>query len=349
MARIRPAELAKFLKSPFAASRAILVFGPDSSLVRDRAEQLMRTVVEDLRDPFRVSDLGGDQVVSDPARLADEAAAVAMLGGRRVVRVRNATEGSTPVFEAFLNEPIGDALIVVEAGDLGTRAKLVKLFETAGNASAIACYEESSEAVEDFIGSVCAAQNLEPERDAVHELASALAADRALIRAEVAKLALYVADRAPPGQKIRVTRDDVRAATVNMREADVDELADAVAEGNTAKTAALLARSFDGGSTAVSLLRAVSMHILRLHSVVAALDGGAPLESALNEAGRFIAFGRRTALQRQATRWPLARLNEVVGLFLIAEQQCKDTGMPDEAVASRVILSAAALGRPASK
>jgi DNA polymerase-3 subunit delta len=349
MARIRPAELSRFLKSPPAASRAILIFGPDSSLVRDRAEQLMRTVVDDLRDPFRVSDLGGDQVVSDPARLADEAAAVAMLGGRRVVRVRNATEGSTPVFEAFLNEPIGDALIVVEAGDLGTRAKLVKLFETASNASAIACYEESSEAVEDFIASVGTTHNLDLDRDAVHELASSLAADRALIRTEMAKLALYVGDRTPAGKKIPVTRDDVRAATVNMREADVDELADAVADGNTATAAALLSRSFEGGSTAVGLLRAISMHILRLHNVVAAVEGGAPLETALNEAGRFMAFTRRNALQRQATRWTLGRLNEVVGLFLIAEQQCKDTGMPDEAIASRAILSAAALGRSARR
>jgi DNA polymerase-3 subunit delta len=265
------------------------------------------------------------------------------------VRVRNATEGSTPVFEAFLNEPIGDALIVVEAGDLGTRAKLVKLFETADNASAIACYEESTEAIEDFITSVCTTYNLEPERDAVHELASALAADRALIRAEVAKLALFVGDRGPSGKKIRVTRDDVRAATVNMREADLDELADAVAEGNTAKAAGLVARSFEGGSTAVGLLRAVSMHIVRLHGVVAALDGGAPMEAALNEAGRFMAFTRRNALQRQATRWTLPRLNEVIGLFLTAEQQCKDTGMPDEAIASRALLSAAALGRSASK
>ena len=54
----------------------------------------------------------------DPARLADEAAALSMLGGRRVVRVRNAGNGLGKLFEAFLESPIGDALVVVEAGDL---------------------------------------------------------------------------------------------------------------------------------------------------------------------------------------------------------------------------------------
>lgn len=341
--RVRPTDLPRFLKAPPTGTRAILVFGPETSLVRERAEQLMKTVVEDLHDPFRVADLGGDQIVSDPARLADEAAAVSMLGGRRVVRVRNATEGSTSTFESFLGSPIGDALIVVEAGDLGSKAKLVKLFEAAANASAIACYEESSEAIEDFIATLATAENIDLDKDAAHELATALPGDRALIRAEMTKLALFVADRAQGKSKPRVTREDVRAATINAREADADDLADAVADGNTAQTAALLARSFEGGATSVGLLRAVSMHLLRLHGVVAALEGGAPMESALNEAGRFLAFPRRNALQRQANRWNLNRLNEVVSVFLAAEQQCKQTGIPDEAVASRAILSAAAL------
>src|SRR5262245_42512192 len=68
--------------------RAILVHGPDEGLVRERGEALARAVCPDLRDPFRVADLGAQTLADDPARLADEAAAIAMTGGRRVVRVR---------------------------------------------------------------------------------------------------------------------------------------------------------------------------------------------------------------------------------------------------------------------
>ena len=64
-------------------------------------------MVPDLTDPFRVTDLDEQTLDSDPARLFDEAAAMSMLGGRRVVRVRGAGNGHAQLFERFLERPCG--------------------------------------------------------------------------------------------------------------------------------------------------------------------------------------------------------------------------------------------------
>ncbi len=76
----------------------MLVFGPDRGLVTERANRLAKSVVPDLTDPFRVSDLDEGTLDSDPARLADEAQALSMTGGRRVVRVRGAGNAHIPPF-----------------------------------------------------------------------------------------------------------------------------------------------------------------------------------------------------------------------------------------------------------
>jgi DNA polymerase-3 subunit delta len=123
---------------------AALVFGQDAGLVRERAETLMKTVVDDLNDAFRVADLDGDDLSSDPARLFDEAAAISMLGGRRVVRVRGAGNSLAKLFDSFLDEPKGDALVVVEGGDLAKGTGLRKVFEEADNAATIACYPDTA-------------------------------------------------------------------------------------------------------------------------------------------------------------------------------------------------------------
>ncbi len=94
--------------------------------MHERAEVLAKTVVPDLADAFRVSELDDAALAADPARLADEAAAISMLGGRRVVRVRGAGNGLAALFESFLGDPKGDALIVVEAGDLAKRRPCAK-------------------------------------------------------------------------------------------------------------------------------------------------------------------------------------------------------------------------------
>ena len=48
-----------FFARPDPAIRAVLLYGRDAGLVRERADALVRTVCPDLRDPFRVADLNG--------------------------------------------------------------------------------------------------------------------------------------------------------------------------------------------------------------------------------------------------------------------------------------------------
>src|SRR5512145_439741 len=108
---------------------AALVYGPDQGLVRERAVAVAKTVLADLNDPFRVAELDESALESDPARLWDEAAQLSMTGGRRVVRVRSANNGLAQMFERFLDEPPGDALIVVEAGELAKSGALRRVFE----------------------------------------------------------------------------------------------------------------------------------------------------------------------------------------------------------------------------
>src|SRR5690242_7409171 len=77
----------RFVARPPAGLVAALVYGPDQGMVRERATALAKRVVSDLNDPFRVSELDEAILDADPARLWDEAAALSMIGGRRVVRV----------------------------------------------------------------------------------------------------------------------------------------------------------------------------------------------------------------------------------------------------------------------
>src|ERR1700687_4449918 len=100
----------RFIARPPAGLVAALVYGPDQGLVRERANELAKSVVSDLSDPFRVSELAEGALESDPALLWDEAAALSMTGGRRVVRVKGAGNALADSFERFLSAPSGDSL-----------------------------------------------------------------------------------------------------------------------------------------------------------------------------------------------------------------------------------------------
>ena len=136
--RVSSSDADKLSAAPPKGWIAALVFGSNNGLVRERADRLAKSVVPDLNDAFRVADLGADVLRKDPARLGDEAGAISMFGGRRVVRVRDATDGLADLFQGYVSDPIGDAFLVVEAGELNKTSSLRKLFEGAKAAASSA-------------------------------------------------------------------------------------------------------------------------------------------------------------------------------------------------------------------
>ena len=65
--KISPRDAEAFLKSPDPAARAVLVYGPDAGLVRERVEALIKGAAGDLADPFRVADFAAKELIGDAA------------------------------------------------------------------------------------------------------------------------------------------------------------------------------------------------------------------------------------------------------------------------------------------
>jgi len=183
-----------FVRAPDPAVRVALVYGPDGGLVRERGEALVRAAAGDSADPFRVATLTGGDVLRDPARLADEFAALSLIGGRRAVRVREAGDGLAPAVTAVLEGPGGDCLVVLEAGELAPRSALRKLCEEAGAAVALPCYLPDAAAMGRLVHEVLGEAGLSVDRDAEAFLAEALAGDRQLARRELDKLIAFMGD-----------------------------------------------------------------------------------------------------------------------------------------------------------
>ena len=181
--KIAAGRVEGFVKAPDGNARAILVYGPDSGLVRERVDRLVKAVVDDPKDPFRIAELTPARLKDDPARLADEAAAIALTGGRRVVIVRDAGDSVATAIASFLADPKGDALVVLEGGELGPRSSLRKLFEGADNAAALACYADEGGNLAAVIQEELKAAGLTAEPDALGFLADHLGGDRRLTHA----------------------------------------------------------------------------------------------------------------------------------------------------------------------
>jgi DNA polymerase-3 subunit delta len=334
---IKSSEADRTAKNPPKGMIAALVYGPDAGLARERSETMLKTVVDDLSDPFRVSELDEPTLANDPARLADEAAAISMLGGRRVVRVRGATNGLAKVFETFLDDPKGDALIVVEGGDLAKGSALRKVFEEADNAAAIPCYPDSARDLSDVVRDVLRAEGLSIAPDALADAVSRLGSDRGVTRRELEKLALYAR-----GQK-EITLADVRAAMGDEAEARAEEACDAAGSGELQRLDLALERLWASDVSPVAVMRQAMGHFQRLLLVLSESARGESIDFAMKKLRPPLHFSRTDSFKAQLRKWNEPRLGEALDMLLEAEALCKTTGVPAEAATARALFNVAAM------
>lgn len=329
-----------FLRNMDPAIRAVLIYGPDGGLVRERAEAAAKSVVPDLTDPFLVADLTTETLKADPGRILDEAATIALTGGRRVVRVRDADDGAAAAITAFLDDPVGDALVVVGAGDLAAKSKLRKAFEGSKSvAAAIPCYSDDGQSLDALIRTTMRQAQIRISEDALGYLSAHLGADRALSRGELEKLVLYA------GEGGELAIDDIIEATGDSSVYGIDTVIYAAADGDARTVDATLAKMWADGTNAVALLRSMSNHILRLQQVIAERDGGKPVDAAMKSLRPPIFWKMERRFKAQLGLWDKKLSATALDLLLKAEADCKKTGMPDQIICGRALQQTAAIAR----
>ncbi len=323
----------RFVAQPDAGVAAVLLYGPDQGLVKERAEILGRSVVSDLSDPFNVVELAAAALKEDPARLADEANALSFGGGRRFVRLRDAGDGLTKVIEAYVHEPSPDALVVVEANELGPRSSLRKLFEAHAATAAVACYPAEGRDLLRTAELMLGEHGVTIEKDVLVLLGQNMGADRAMVRREIDKLALYV------GEGNRATADDVSACLVSSGAVSLDQIAFCAADGNAAEADSHYQKALGEGVSEIAILRAMQRHFQRLDWVVSQMETGSNASAAIGGLRPPVFFKLKDRFERQAHRWAAHRVQQAMGLLTEAEFACKSTGTPVELVCGRAIMA----------
>ncbi len=316
---------------------AVLVYGPDEGLVRERATKIAKQVVADLQDPFLVANVEPDSLKSEPGLLADEAAAISMMGGRRVVRIEGAAENTTAAAKSFLDNPIGDGLIVISAGNLRPTSGLRKLFEKAKNAAALPCYEDNQASLDVLIHEVMRENGLSIDVDASAFLQMNLGSDRLVSRSELNKLALYMGAEAKRESDM-VTLDDVAACVGDSGALTIDTITSATLSGDLRKLDDSLFKAFNRGENAIAVLRSLLRKIQRMHLTCGYMDQGFSADQAMGKLIPKVFAMEARRFKADLGKWTTGRLASAMSITSGAEEDCKTTGMPVEAICARACL-----------
>jgi DNA polymerase-3 subunit delta len=339
VAQIKGASIRRFLEKPDKNVRAILLYGPNESFAHEAAQKLAAWALGTSDDPYAITKLGEDEIKRDGAKLGDALAAQSLLGGPTIVWARISGKGADDsILEALAaidrGEPSG--YLIVEAGDLGGSAEIVKKFGAAASAAVIAFYDETDAERAVYAKALAKELSVSFDRDAEDYLLSALPADRGLARQEIEKLALYAHNL---GRNVSV--DDLEALMVSETESALDAASLAAAQGKAAQAMESLARI--DALSGVSALRALLRRLHQLRDARLLIDGGMSADEAIAKLRPPVFWKERDAVASQARLWTSRKLNAAYDVLWTAEMRSKTAGAPQELIAADAYRSVAKL------
>lgn len=182
------AQISRALDQPDGATRFYLLYGPDLAGSRELAGRLAAAMGADAE---RI-DLAGPALQSDPARLADEAASIGLFGGARHILVDGAGDEIAAAVKALIDAPSAGNPVVAIAAALRRDSALLKLALDSDRAIAFASYLPEGADAERLAGAIAREAGVRLRPELVRRLVAQTGGDRALLRQETAKFALYL-------------------------------------------------------------------------------------------------------------------------------------------------------------
>lgn len=319
--------------------RLYLLHGPDEAGARDYVERLARTVGS---DGERV-DIEGSSLRGDPGRLADEAAALSLFGGRRYIRVVNAGEDALESIGLLLDAPRAGNPVVMIAPAVKGSGKLVKFAQGAPGAMSLACYVPEGDEADRLAEGIARDLGMRLTGGTARRVAAAAGGDRMVMLRELEKIALYL--DAAPDRPREVASDALDAVGADIGEGELGTAIDAVIDGRIGDLAVELARLEASGTSPIPLLRQLVRKLMTIAELRGEVDAGAGARAVIERHRVF--FREQAAVGRAIRRWPSAKLAEAIARARAAERAMVSSANAGTVLAHTTLTDIArAAGRP---
>jgi DNA polymerase III subunit delta len=336
---LRGRDIDAFLAKPDAGRPIVLLYGPDAGLVRERADALIASAIDDPDDPFSLVKLDGDELAAEPSRLVDEAMTVPLFGGRRAIRVRAGSRNFAGGVDTLAEMPVKDCRVVIEAGDLRPESPLRKACERAKTAVAIGCYPDTERDLTKLIDDEMRTANLRIAPDARASLMSLLGGDRQASRNELRKLTLFA-----HGQG-EVTLDHVMAVVADASEMKLDPIVDGAFGGRPDLVETEFGKAMVAGTYPGVIISAAQRHAAWLHKSALAVAAGTPVSAILEGGFPRLHFSRKPAAEVALKNFSPARLLPIIDQLATAALDMRRQPSLAAAIAQRTLLSIAVNAR----
>lgn len=192
---IKPEQVEGILKSLPPQIRGVVIYGSNEGMISTLSQQFVKAVSPDVYDAFHVSYLEMSDISSDVGTLYAEYNAQSLMGGRRVVVIKEATNLLTKPLKEMLSSSRSDSLLVITSSSLKTKDSLAVMAKDESDFYGIGCYDDRDEDIATFASKFMSKNGFSIDNATFQLLCSRLSNDRKISANELDKLITYMGNK----------------------------------------------------------------------------------------------------------------------------------------------------------
>lgn len=241
-----------------------LIFGPEASITNYRFDLIAKKICPDLTDPFLVSTITKDRMAQDSSLIASEFYSISMLGGRKIILIKDLDATITASLKALFSEPDfakkSDNFLLILGGDLDKSSAIRKTCEDSPFLAVIACYEDDDRVIKKFIESELQKNQIKFNSQIIDFLFEKLGKNRQIIGLEIDKINSFL------GENKDLNFDTLLELSSSSAEITANEFVTNFAAQNFNMALSQAERLFKDGFEPITLIRFLTNYLQKLYN-----------------------------------------------------------------------------------
>ena len=315
------------LQKEFAAA---LVFGTDNAGIQEVAKKIQAIVIPQ-KGAFSLITLTPSDLKNNPNRVLEEVNTPDLMGGRRLIWLKEATASHADIMTDFIEKRQTDAFLLITTENLSKSAALRVESEMNPDILVLACYPPEIMDLKRIIQNFALEAKFEFSPEAMDYLIQNTDNNTLILKNELSKIALWNND------KKRITLDLIQQL-VGTGTVNGDTLVQAVANRQTERTVTALNALLTQGENPVTLLRMVAKYFTNLLKGETKLEAG---ENPVDVAKKILKpaqFRLEESVISQLHSWNKSLLLKAYKTLLNAEIQMKSGIFDSELILKQTLL-----------
>ena len=341
--KIKSDIFSDYIKKNFNENKIIFLYGSNLGLINLLYKKSIELLNIDLKDPFNVSKIDGNDFKEKAYILEDNINTLNIFSEKRYIILDLSQISINKNIESIILNAVKTKndkyFLIIKAGNISSQNKLIKYFEKSSSSILTPCYEENTNDIKSNLKFLFMKHKVSFSNNFISDLSSIFNIDTLANKKELEKLDLFLINNK------NITENSLLKFLENNEDINLNKVVKSCLNGETKNSLFYLDKIYEASNSNIILIRMFGKNFKILEKILLSNQHGKNFTESINNFNPPIFFKDKPLFLSQCKLWSFKKINIIQKRLIDLEFKSKTGLYPEKTLLSQFILSVSVLAK----